>query len=114
MANRTQAAARPNGLRERLLDEIQKRACRYFFEMADPNTGLVRDRASDDEPYAPSVSSIAATGFGLSALAIAVRRGFLDRYAAENRVRTTLQFLCERADQEHGFFYHIMDSDTGK
>jgi hypothetical protein len=29
-------------------------------------------------------------------------------------VRTTLQFLCERAAQERGFFYHFMDSDTGK
>jgi hypothetical protein len=114
MADRAHAAARPNGISDHLLDEIQKRACRYFFEMADPNTGLVRDRAAGNEPYAPSVSSIAATGFGLSALAIAVRRGYLARNIAENRVRTTLQFLCERAAQEHGFFYHFMDSDTGK
>jgi hypothetical protein len=114
MANRAQAAARPNGISDHLLDEIQKRACRYFFEMADPNTGLVRDRAAGDEPYAPSVSSIAATGFGLSALAIAAQHGYLARNVAENRVRTTLQFLCERAAQEHGFFYHFMDSDTGK
>src|ERR1051325_7332018 len=84
-ATSTPAAA----ISDRLVEEIQKGACRYFFEMADPNTGLVRDRASVDEPYAPSAASIAATGFGLSALAIGVRRGFLDRNAAENRVRTT-------------------------
>ena len=99
---------------DKLLDEVQKRACRYFYEMADPNTGLVRDRATADEPYAPSAASIAATGFGLSALAIGASRRFLDRGLAEARVRTTLQFLCDRAPQEHGFFYHFMDSDTGK
>jgi len=114
MAKRTQAAERSNGISEHLLDEIEKRACRYFFKMADPNTGLVRDRAAEDEPYAPSVASIAATGFGLSALAVGAQRGFLDRNAAQYRVRMTLQFLCDRAEQEHGFFYHFMDSDTGK
>lgn len=99
---------------ERLLDEIQRRACRYFYDMADPNTGLVRDRASPDEPYAPSAASIAATGFGLSALAVGTSRRFLDRSLAEARVRITLQFLCEKAPHERGFFYHFLDSDTGK
>lgn len=108
------AEGKSGGASDHLLDEIERRACRYFYEMADPNTGLVRDRASANEPYAPSVSSIAATGFGLSALAIGASRGYLNGNAAESRVRTTLKFLCERADQEHGFFYHFIDSDTGK
>src|SRR4051794_2437149 len=107
-------AAKPDRASDKLLDEIERRACRYFYDMADPNTGLVRDRASGHEPYAPSAASIAATGFGLSALAIAASRGYLDRSLAEARVRTTLKFLCERAEQERGFFYHFMDSDTGK
>jgi hypothetical protein len=109
--------AAPTGPRsggDRLMDEIERRACRYFYDMADPNTGLVRDRATPDEPYAASAASIAATGFGLSALAIGTRRGFLDRNLAEARTRNTLRFLCEKAPQEHGFFYHFMDSDTGK
>ncbi len=104
----------PRAASDHLLDEIQRRSCRYFYEMADPNTGLVRDRASADEPYAPSAASTAATGFGLSALAIGASRGFLDRTLAEARVKVTLRFLCERAEQEHGFFYHFLDSDTGR
>ena len=111
---RADSASKPDRASDHLLDEIERRACRYFFEMADPTTGLVRDRASSTEPYAPSVSSIAATGFGLSALAIGANRKYLDPTAAQARVRTTLKFLCERADQQHGFFYHFMDSDTGK
>ena len=104
----------PSQASDRLLDEIERRACRYFYEMADPNTGLVRDRASANEPYAPSVASIAASGFGLSALAIAAERGYLERGQAEARILLSLKFLCERVDQEHGFFYHFLDSDTGK
>ncbi len=99
---------------DRLLDEIERRACRYFYDMADPDSGMVRDRASADEPYAPSVSSIAATGFGLSALAIADSRRYFDPGQALARARTTLRFLCDRADQERGFFYHFLDSSTGK
>lgn len=104
----------PDRASDRLLDEIERRACRYFYEMADPNTGLVRDRATANEPYAPGAASIAATGFGLSALAIGATRRYLDPGAAGARVRKTLQFLCESAPQEHGFFYHFMDSDTGR
>jgi hypothetical protein len=99
---------------DRLLDEIERRACRYFYDMADPDSGMVRDRASADEPYAPSVSSIAATGFGLSALAIADSRRYFDPGQALARARITLRFLCDRADQERGFFYHFLDSSTGK
>jgi hypothetical protein len=98
----------------KLLDEVEARACRYFYDMADPNTGLVRDRANSEEPYAPSVSSIAATGFGLSALAIGASRRRLDGVQAMNRVRTTLRFLCDHAAQERGFFYHFLDSATGQ
>lgn len=82
--------------------------------MADPETGLVLDRAVVDLPYRSGACSIAATGFGLSALAIAHRRKYLDRNMVQARVKKTLKFLCERADQEHGFFYHFLDSATGK
>jgi hypothetical protein len=102
------------GAGEKLLDEIERRACRYFYEMADPNTGLVRDRASLNKPYSPGVASIAATGFGLSALAIADNRGYLDHSKAQSRVRTTLRAFADRVDQEHGFFYHFVDSSNGK
>jgi hypothetical protein len=98
---------------DRLLDEIEHRACRYFYEMADPVTGLVRDRAATNEQYAPSVASIAATGFGLSALAIADSRRYLEPGKAQPRVLATLKFLCDQAPQERGFFYHFLDSASG-
>jgi hypothetical protein len=108
------SGAKPGIEGDRLLDEIERRACRYFYEMADPNSGLVLDRAAVNDIYSPGVASIAATGFGLSALAIAARRYYFDRSAIESRVLKTLKFLCEHTDQERGFFYHFLDSSSGK
>jgi hypothetical protein len=103
-----------DGASDELLDEIERRACLYFYEMADPATGLVLDRAVVDLPYRAGASSIAATGFGLSALAIADSRHYLDRELVRARTVSTLEFLNNGAEQEHGFFYHFLDSATGK
>jgi hypothetical protein len=98
---------------DRLLNEIQRRAVRYFYYEADPYTGLVRDRArnfyTEDRRI---VASIAATGFGLSALAIGDRRGFIPRSVALARAERTLEHLIN-LEHEHGFFYHFMDMRTG-
>lgn len=97
-----------------LLDEVARRACRFFHEQADPATGLVRDRARMAGCDARSVASIAATGFGLSALSIADARGYLPRGAAEARVHRTLEFLARHGGHRHGFFYHFLDMGTGQ
>jgi len=47
------------------LDDLEKRTFQWFWDLADPATGLVPDRAPT-----PSFSSIAAVGFGLTAYAI--------------------------------------------
>lgn len=99
--------------RDRLLDEVEKRAARYFYDEADPYTGLVKDRARTDGPDPRIVSSIAATGFGLTALALADRRGYLERALILPRVERTLQFLLA-TKHEHGFFYHFVDMRTGE
>ncbi len=102
------------GPNEQLLDEVARRGTSYFWEMADPNTGLVLDKASVEEPYRPGVSSIAATGFGLSALCIGDARGYLNRDEARARVHRTLEYLNTSVEHEHGFFYHFIYSSTGR
>src|SRR5882762_2047477 len=64
---------------ESFLEELERATFQYFWECADPNTGLVKDRnhARADDPR--GVASIAATGFGLSALCIADARRFQPR-----------------------------------
>ena len=67
---------------EQLLDELQRRAVFYFWETADPGTGLVNDRANNFESDNYTAASTAATGYGLAALAIGVEHGWLDRSEA--------------------------------
>jgi hypothetical protein len=97
-----------------LLDEAQQAAFRYFVEQADPKTGLVRDRARADGSPSEGKASIAASGFALTAWAVATQRGWTDRDTAVARVRLALRFLAERAPRRHGFFYHFMEMDTGE
>lgn len=102
------------------LEDLSKRSFRYFWEQADSETGLVADRArANGAPYDqnhPSfnIASSAATGFGLTALCIANKRGWVDRKSARDRVLSTLRFYAERSPQEHGWFYHFVDRRTGE
>jgi hypothetical protein len=103
---------------EAFLEDLSRRSFRYFWEQSDPRTGLVLDRArTDGSPHDEThrdVASIAATGFGLTAISIAAERRWINPDDAKERVRTTLRFFAERAPQEHGWFYHWLDRVTGE
>ena len=99
------------------LDDMQRRACLYFTEQAGPLSGQVLDRATagnttgklDPRPMA----SIAATGFGLTALCIADHRNYFPHTQLLEQVRRTLRFHAHTLPHVHGFFYHFTDIETG-
>ncbi len=97
------------------LYELECLTFRYFWEQANPATGLVKDRCSirtaNDEGV---VASIAATGFGLTALCIAEEEGFILRDQAIERVITTLRSLWKKLPNHRGFFYHWANINTGE
>lgn len=98
------------------LDELEQRGCMYFLEQADPGTGQVLDRAkaaTDGALDARRLSSVAATGFGLTALCIAHKRGYASPAAIESRVQRTLAFHAHRMPHEYGFFCHFNDVRNG-
>jgi hypothetical protein len=101
------------GTDEKLLDEIQRVTFDFFWNEASPQTGQVKDRALANGNDARSMSSIAATGFGLTSLCIGDRRGFGKKGHILSRVRNTLRFLAKRMPHEHGFFYHFIHMETG-
>lgn len=101
----------------RLLDDIGRRAFRYFADASDPKTGLVLDRRTftgERTSRFPNVASIAATGFGLTAWCIGADRKWTPQNEAINRVRTSLRFFAEQATHNHGWFYHFLDSNSGE
>ena len=97
------------------LYELECLTFRYFWEQANPATGLVKDRcnvrtATDNGV----VASIAATGFGLTSLCIAEQEGFVLRDQAIERVTTTLRSLWKKLPNHRGFFYHWANINTGE
>jgi hypothetical protein len=102
---------------EAFFDDLQRRTFRFFWDTANPENGLARDRWPT-----PSFASMAAVGFALTSYPIGVERGFVDRRAAAARSLATLRFLA-RAPQgdapagmtgHKGFFYHFVDMERGK
>jgi hypothetical protein len=101
---------------EAFLDDLEKRACLFFWEQASPATGQVLDRARNDLAGARDprrMASIAATGFGLTALCIADRRGYWPHAEIVERVTKTLDWHLNHFQHEHGFYYHFTDLETG-
>jgi len=99
------------------LDELERRGCLYFTEQAGSKSGQVLDRAAALNTTGKRdpriMASIAATGFGLSALCIAEKRGYQPRAQVIAQVRRTLHYHLEQMPGEHGFFYHFNDVDLG-
>ncbi|CAN5216571.1 glucoamylase family protein [soil metagenome] len=116
--SRTSNAPRLSAADESFLEDLSRRSFRYFLEQTHPDTGLTLDRARADgsihNENQRHTASIAATGFGLTALCIAAERGWITSEAARARVRTTLRFFAGRAPHERGWFYHWMDWRNGE
>ena len=99
---------------DRFLDDLQRAAYLYFWEQGNPQTGLVRDRFSVHGNDGGGVASIAATGFGLTALCIAEKRRYLLHGPVRDRVLATLRALWRKLPNHRGFFYHFADVNIGE
>jgi hypothetical protein len=96
------------------LDELERANLLFFLEQSHPQTGLVKDRHNVLKADDYKVASIAATGFGLTALCVAHERKILTFAEATGRVITTLRFLAATMANHRGFFYHFADVATGE
>ncbi len=96
------------------LDAMEKANHLFFWEQAHPETGLVKDRCNMRRADTSIVGSIAATGFGLTALCIAQQRGWVTLVDARERVLITLRFLSKKMPTHRGFFFHWANVVTGE
>jgi hypothetical protein len=99
-----------------LIERFQLGAFRYFMRYTDPVTGLVADSSQDGSP-----ASIAATGFGLSALPVGVERDWISRRDAAERALRTLRFFSTSEQSRDtlatgykGLYYHFLDMKSGQ
>jgi hypothetical protein len=100
---------------DQFLHEVEAANFQFFWDQASPNTGMVRDRCDvHSTGPQPVASSIAATGFGLTALCIGSERGFIASSQALERVFATLRFLWKKLPNHRGFFYHFANVETGE
>lgn len=99
-----------------LLTLLQKQTFNYFWEGAEPNSGLACERVHMDNIYPSNdrnVVTSGGSGFGLMAILVGIERGFITRDQALNRYEQILDFL-ESADRFHGVYPHWWYGDTGK
>lgn len=99
-----------------ILDSVQKQTFNYFWEGAEPNSGLARERIHMDDIYPTSPKNTVTTGgsgFGLMAILVGIERKWITREQALNRFITITDFL-EKADRFHGAWPHWIEGETGK
>ena len=100
---------------DEFLDYVQQTSFDYFWYLANPANGLVPDRSA-----AGSVASIAAVGFGLTAIGIGIDHGWILRTQGVARVLTTLNTFLQGPQGTNasgiigynGWFYHFLDINT--
>jgi len=101
---------------EALLDTVQRQTLKYFWEYAEPNSGMARERYHPDGEYPQNDKHIVTTGgsgFGLMALIAGIDRKFIPRKEAVKRLDKIANFLA-KADRYHGAWSHWIDGETGK
>jgi hypothetical protein len=99
-----------------LLNLVQYQTFQYFWDGAEPNSGLARERFHEDDIYPSDDKHIVTTGgsgFGLMAIIVGVERGFIERGEAIERFEKILDFL-ETADRFHGAYPHWLNGETGE
>lgn len=102
---------------EALLDSVQYRTFQYFWDGAEPNSGLARERLHMDGNYigdnTPDIVTSGGSGFGLMAIVSGIERGYVSREDGLKRMTKIVNFL-EKADKFHGAFPHWWYGETGK
>lgn len=99
-----------------LLDLVQRQTINYFWDGAEPNSGLACERIHTDGVYPDNDQHIITTGgsgFGFMAILAGIERKFIKREDAVERFLKNITFL-EKADRFHGVWPHWLDGRTGK
>jgi len=95
---------------------VQQQTFQYFWDGAEPTSGLGRERLHTDNIYPEHDQSTVTSGgggFGVMAILVAINRGFITRDEGRVRLEKIVHFL-ETADRFHGAWPHWWNGETGK
>ncbi|MBK5269845.1 MAG: Ig-like domain-containing protein [Bacteroidia bacterium] len=91
-----------------LLDTVQRRTFRYFWEFGHPVSGMARERNSSGD-----LVTSGGTGFGIMAIIAAANRNFITRTEARDRILLISNFLIDNCTRYHGAFAHWINGSSG-
>jgi hypothetical protein len=94
---------------DELLTMLQEACFRYYWEGADPASGMARENIPGDD----RIVATGASGFAIMALMVGVDRGFITRAQGVERLTKIVSFL-EHAQRYHGVWSHYMNGSTGQ
>lgn len=101
---------------DELLDLVQRQTLKYFWDYAEPNSGMARERFHPDGDYPRNdahVVTTGGTGFGLMAIVVGMERNFIPRDSAVARLDKIADFL-EGTTRFHGAWPHWINGETGE
>ncbi|HEV7781335.1 MAG TPA: glucoamylase family protein [Chitinophagaceae bacterium] len=95
---------------------VQQQTFQYFWDGAEPVSGLGRERIHMDNDYPANDKNVVTSGgagFGVMAILVGMERKFITREEGRKRLEKIVQFL-ETADRFHGAWPHWWNGETGK
>jgi hypothetical protein len=95
---------------------VQEQTFQYFWDGAEPVSGLGRERFHVDNIYPQNdkmVVTSGGAGFGVMAILVGIERGYITRDQGREKLEKIVSFL-ETADRFHGAFPHWWNGETGK
>lgn len=99
-----------------LFRQVQQQTFQYFWDGAEPVSGLGRERIHADNIYPDNDQTVVTSGgsgFGVMAILVGIERGFVTREAGRKHLEKIVHFL-ETADRFHGAWPHWWNGETGK
>lgn len=107
---------RINQSTDSLLTKIQSQTFQYFWEAAEPISGLARERIHIDGEYPQNdqnVITIGGSGFGIMGMVVAMERGFISKAEGTERLSKIMEYL-KKIERFQGAWSHWYFGDTGK
>jgi hypothetical protein len=100
----------------KIFTDVQRTTFQYFWDGAEPTSGLARERYHMDNIYPQNDKMVITSGgggFGVMAILVGIERGFITREQGVDRMERIVNFL-ETSDRFHGAWPHWWNGETGK